>query len=219
MGMNYSLVAKNEGIDDMVRDSKIESYLDRGINAFINAGDVSFQLNGPNASASIKAFINGEDTHIISSEYNQIQRLFEIDLSPFQVFNCHGYSPSLEHIEGEMDWRLYEAKTEEEKNKIKAHYKPKLEEAKIKDIEYYKKNWIETKVVKQMLLDLIQKMKTHPELLDKIEYGYFRRENFKTENLKHPNYFYYIINDFNLILTFIEYVESKGETHMAFYCM
>ena len=59
MGMNYSLVAKNEGIDDMVRDSKIESYLDRGINAFINAGDVSFQLNGPNASASIKAFING----------------------------------------------------------------------------------------------------------------------------------------------------------------
>lgn len=109
--------------------------------------------------------------------------------------------------------------TEQEKNRIKEHYKPKLEEAKIKDIEYCKKNWVETRVVKQMVLDLIHKMETQPELLDMIKYQFFKRENFKPENVHHSNYFYYIINDFNQILNFIDYVESKGETHMAFYCM
>lgn len=97
MGMNYRLIPKNKAIHKMLYNAKIETLLERPTNAFIV---------GKTAS--------GKD-----SEYNQLEKLFDIDLSPFQVFNTHGYHLFTENVEGEMDWRLYNAKTEEGKNQIK----------------------------------------------------------------------------------------------------
>lgn len=96
MGMDYYLIAKNEDIQDDLRFSEIENSLDRPMNAFID----------------------GEEAYGKNSEYNQIERLFEIDLSPFQVFNNHGYFLHFESVEGEMDWKLLNKRKIELKNII-----------------------------------------------------------------------------------------------------
>jgi hypothetical protein len=195
MGMNYSMRYPIEDDIDLYRkiDKEVRTWLHRGYSAFIcdpeGAGDIC--------------------------EFHQIEKLYNIDLSPLRCYNYGGLGMYEENVEGELDWKLENAESDAEKEELKKIYAIKLEEAKLEDKEDFENNWIATSIVKSTILSLFEKIQKQPELLEQIEYSrYFDKYSFNMSD-NHDNYSYKEV--FEQILKFIDVIESHGMYKMAFY--
>lgn len=169
-------------------------------------------------SETYNDFLRGMEYEGERSEFSQIQKLYHIDLSPLLFFNEAGEGIYEEDLKSERDWKLQiNVVSDEEYVELYKAYNKKIETAKLQEIEDYKNKWIDTKIVKSTILNLIKKIQKQPELLDQIKYsgGSFNKETFNMFNQDKPRQ-YYLKNDLTNILNHIDLLESHGIFKMAF---
>lgn len=196
MGMNYNMRHPKEDDKELrqkLRQEMRYTFLYRNYNAF---------ASGPEAT--------GENC-----EFYQIEKLYDIDLSPLRCYNYGGFGIYEENVESEFEWKLENAESDTEREQLKKRFAIKLEEAKHEDKDALENNWVATKIVKSTILNLIEKVEKQPELLNQIEYSMF----FDKDSLD-IRYKDCILREcFDKILEFITVIEKHGIYKMAFYEM
>ncbi len=194
MGMNYHMRAKNKAVELEYKKSGKTLYLNR----------------------LFSGFILGKETWGEDCEYNQIEKIYEIELSPLRTFNYGGLELYGEEIHGWKEWELSKVSKQEDIDKVNLESQEKLKKAIEQDKYNFENNWIETKLVEQTIKELISKIKEQPEKLEELDFHYLEPENFEM-NRDQQKGGYYILNDLEHIIDFIEFLESKDEHLISFY--
>lgn len=129
-------------------------------------------------SKNYNDFANGYEAIGENCDFAQIQNIFEIDLSPFRVFNHAGMVDTLSDEEIYRDYLLKKAKTEKEKEKITKEYAIRIERIKISEAEQMRENWVEMEQLKSTIISLQMKMKSNQDLFEKIDFKIMNKRNF-----------------------------------------
>jgi len=195
MGNSIDLRAKNKQLEEEYRKTGKRVYLRKNYNVFI---------------WGIESW--GEDC-----EFNQLQKFYKIDLSPLRMFNFGGLGIHTEEIDGWKEWELSKGSKQEEISKINSEYQEKLKKAIEKDKLDHKNNWVDTQLVKQVILELISKIKENPNKLNELDSHFYTTETFEMNRQNHAKNKYYILDDFEHIIDFADFIESKNENKISFY--
>jgi len=195
MGNSIILRAKSKKLEEEYRKTGKGLFLRKNYNVFI---------------WGIESW--GEDC-----EFNQLQKFYEINLSPLRMFNFGGLGIHTEEIDGWKDWELSKVSKQEEINQINSEYQEKLEEAIKKDKLDHKNNWVNTQLVKQVIHELISKMKEKPIKFNQLDSYFYTSETFEMHRQNHKKNRYYILDDFEHIIDFANFIESKNEDKISFY--
>lgn len=135
MGMNLHMRTPNQVVNELFKKSVRQTYLIR----------------------NYSGFIFGEEASGENCEFNQIERVYNIDLSPLKMLNHGGFGWAEVSVEEWKDWEIEKASTSIEKEKVLKEYAKKLKKAKINDEKEFKNNWIQTAKVKTTIKELISK--------------------------------------------------------------
>lgn len=195
MGMNLHLRSSNKEIDEEYEKSGKRIYLNR----------------------IFSGFVFGQESYGQNCEFNQIEKLYEIELKSFRMLNYGGMHLYKEDLEGLRDWELSKTSNSIEIEKINIEYEQRLNTAKIQDIKELENNWVATSILKKTIEELINKINNNPELLENIEYGYFEHENFVMSKDMQKKGQYYILEDLEYIIEFINHCEQNNVNKVAFF--
>ena len=196
MGMNLHLRTFDQALEVLYVDSGESLYLNRNYSSFILGIEAS-----------------GDDC-----VYNQMEKIYELDLSPLRKFNYGGMGLYEEEYAGVREWELSKATTPAEKEEINREFDEIIASAKEEDLKSFEEDWESTEVIRKTIEQFIAKVQHDPDKLSKIVADEFlEAENFEMNPARHVENQYYIIEDFQHILDFIDFIESKGETRIAFY--
>lgn len=181
--------------------------------------EVEYRKTGklPALTKNYNVFIWGIESWGEDCEFNQIQKFYEIDLSPLRMFNFGGLGTHTEEIDGWKDWELSKVSKQEKINKINSEYQEKLKKAIEKDKHDHKNNWVTTQLVKQVILELISKIKEKPIKINQLDSYFYTYETFEMNRQNHKKNRYYILDDFEHIIDFSNFIESKNKNKISFY--
>ena len=129
-------------------------------------------------SKSYNDFASGYEAVGENCDFAQIQEIFEIDLSPFRIFNHAGMGNIEEEEESYRDYLLKKAKTELEKEKIIEDCISNIKSRKISEAKLLKENWVLMDKLKSTIISLQRKMKSNQELFKKIDFKIMNKRNF-----------------------------------------
>ena len=195
---------KKQYIQEKLRKFKeIEKeYLKSGKNLYLNR--------------NYNIFIWGIESWGEECEFNQIQTFYNIDLSPLRMFNYGGLGTHCEEIDGWKDWELSKVSKQKDIDRINFEYQEKLKIVTAKDEYDFENNWIETQTVKQTIKNLISQINVNPSKVIELNSHYYSPETFKMNRQNHKKNQYYILDDFEHIIDFADFAESKNENMISF---
>ena len=157
-------------------------------------------------------FTSGPDAYGPVCEYNQVQKILDIDLSIYRE-SAPNLNEQIEHLEYEL-WCAEEDNELEKANLIKEQIEKTKEEWKIKAPNDFT-GWIKVTELEAITHQFLAKVKATPDLSSKISYNFSWADYFQL-SVPDTTYCHRLFIDLENILKILKEVNQYDEQYVTF---